>query len=93
MFFKISALKNFADFIRKHLCWSLFLIKLQAFRIIIDLACLNVPILDDKPLSIRLKLFNVGSEICKPSLIIDTTCVRVNLGDAQGVFSCGIYRS
>ena len=28
-FFKISALKNFAIFTEKHLCWSLFLIKLQ----------------------------------------------------------------
>ena len=32
MFFKISVLKNFAIFTRKHLCWSLFLIKLRAFR-------------------------------------------------------------
>ena len=32
MFFKISILKNFAMFTGKHLCWSLFLIKLQAFR-------------------------------------------------------------
>ena len=32
MFFKIGALKNFAIFTGKHLCWSLFLIKLQAFR-------------------------------------------------------------
>ena len=30
-FFKIDALKNFAIFTGKHLCWSLFLIKLQAF--------------------------------------------------------------
>ena len=29
---KIGALKNFAIFTGKHLCWSLFLIKLQAFR-------------------------------------------------------------
>ena len=27
MFFKIGALKNFPIFTRKHLCWSLFLIK------------------------------------------------------------------
>ena len=32
MFFKIGALKNFAVFTGKHLCWSLFLMKLQAFR-------------------------------------------------------------
>ena len=32
MFFKIHVLKNFAVFTEKHLCWSLFLIKLQAFR-------------------------------------------------------------
>ena len=32
MFFKIGVLKNFAMFTGKHLCWSLFLIKLQAFR-------------------------------------------------------------
>ena len=30
MFFKIGVLKNFANFTGKHLCWSLFLIKLQA---------------------------------------------------------------
>ena len=29
MFFKIGVLKNFENFTRKHLCWSLFLIKLQ----------------------------------------------------------------
>ena len=33
MIFKISALKNFENFTGKHLCWSLFLIKLQAFRL------------------------------------------------------------
>ena len=32
MIFKIHALKNFAIFIGKHLCWSLFLIKLQTLR-------------------------------------------------------------
>ena len=32
MFFKIDVLKNFAILTGKHLCWSLFLIKLQAFR-------------------------------------------------------------
>ena len=31
MFFKIGALKNFAYFTEEHLCWSLFLTKLQAF--------------------------------------------------------------
>ena len=30
MFFKIVVLKNFANFIGKHQCWSIFLIKLQA---------------------------------------------------------------
>ena len=30
MFLKIDVLRNFASFTRKHLCWSLFLIKLQA---------------------------------------------------------------
>ena len=30
MFFKIGALKSFTIFTVKHLCWSLFLIKLQA---------------------------------------------------------------
>ena len=32
-FFKIVILKNFAIFTGKHLCWNLFLIKLQAFRV------------------------------------------------------------
>ena len=31
MFFKIEALKNFATFSRKHLCWRLFLIKSQVW--------------------------------------------------------------
>ena len=33
MFFKIGVLINFAIFTRKQLCWSLFLIKLQAIRL------------------------------------------------------------
>ena len=32
MFFKMGALKNPAIFTEKHLCWSLFLTKLQVFR-------------------------------------------------------------
>ena len=32
MFFKVSVLKNFANFTGKHLCWSLSLSTLQAFR-------------------------------------------------------------
>ena len=32
VFSKKGALKNFANFTRKYPCWSLFLIKLQAFR-------------------------------------------------------------
>ena len=32
MFFKIGILKNFANFTRYHLCWSLFLKMLHAFR-------------------------------------------------------------
>ena len=31
-FFKIEILKNFANSTGKHLCWSFFLIKLQALR-------------------------------------------------------------
>ena len=31
VFSKIDVLKNFANFTRKHLCWSFFLIKLQVF--------------------------------------------------------------
>ena len=32
MFFKISVDKNFANFTGKHLCWGLFIIKLQALK-------------------------------------------------------------
>ena len=32
MFFKIDVLKNSVNFTWKYLCWSLFLLKLQAFR-------------------------------------------------------------
>ena len=34
VFFKIAILKNFVIFTGKHLCWSLFLIKLQTFRLV-----------------------------------------------------------
>ena len=33
VFYKKAVLKNFAIFTWKHLCWSLFLIKLQAYRL------------------------------------------------------------
>ena len=33
MFFKIGVLKNIANFTGKRLCWSLFLINLQALRL------------------------------------------------------------
>ena len=33
VFFKKSFLENFANFTGKHLRWSLFLIKFQAFRL------------------------------------------------------------
>ena len=33
MFYKIGVLKNFTKFIGKHLCWSHFLIKLQAPKV------------------------------------------------------------
>ena len=32
MYFRIGALKDFAIFTEKHLCWSLFLINIQAWR-------------------------------------------------------------
>ena len=32
MFFKIGVIKNFVIFRGKHLCWSLFLIKLQSYN-------------------------------------------------------------
>ena len=34
MFFKIGVLKNFANFIGKHQCWSIFLIKLQVWTLL-----------------------------------------------------------
>ena len=33
MFFKLTALKNFTYFTGKHLCWTLFLIKLPALQV------------------------------------------------------------
>ena len=33
MFFKIGSIKNFAIFTGKHLCWGLFLIKLQVLPV------------------------------------------------------------
>ena len=35
MFFKLGALKDFTNITEKQLCWSLFLIKLQALRPVI----------------------------------------------------------
>ena len=40
--------------------------------------CMNGQILDNESLSIHLNLFNIGSEICEPSLIIYIICIRVN---------------
>ena len=40
MFFKIDVLQNFTLFTRKHLCWSLFLIKLQTFNTYFERAAL-----------------------------------------------------
>ena len=37
-------------------------------------------------MSIRLNLVNIGSEIRKPSLILNTICILVNLGNVQGTF-------
>ena len=34
MFFETGSPKDFAMFTGKHLCWGLFLIKLQAFRLL-----------------------------------------------------------
>ena len=43
MFFKIGgALKNLANFTGKQLCWSLFLMKLQAFRLRTSMKSVNV---------------------------------------------------
>ena len=43
MFFKIGrVLKIFANFTGKHLCWSLFLIKLQTFRLRTSTKTVNV---------------------------------------------------
>ena len=39
IFFKLGILKNFAIFTRKHLRWSLFLIKLQAFTLTQVFSC------------------------------------------------------
>ena len=36
MFYKKAVLKNFATLTEKYLCWSLFLIKLQAFRAVLN---------------------------------------------------------
>ena len=35
MFFKIAVLKNFVIFTEIHLCWSLFLMKLQPWRLVV----------------------------------------------------------
>ena len=42
MFFKIGLLKNFANFTRKHLCWSLFLKKLFATSLSITVSVFDV---------------------------------------------------
>ena len=54
MFFKIGVLKNFAIFTEKHLRWSLFLRKLQAFR----------------GLARQLMCFSVNIEKCLRALIL-----------------------
>ena len=54
--------------------------------------CLNGQIFDNQSLSIRLNLVNIESKIRKPTLIINTICIWVNLGNVQGTFFCGILQ-
>ena len=42
MFFRVGGLKNFANCTEKHLCWSIFLIKLRAFRTPIQVFCCEI---------------------------------------------------
>ena len=84
MFFKISALKHFAIFTRKHLCRNYFLIKLQACRSEILLkrdsntdvfleCCkiLGTPVSKNicKRLLLIFKLLMLLLGICRPSLL------------------------
>ena len=48
--------------------------------------------MDNESSSIHLNLANIGSEIRKPSQIIYTICIWVNLGKVQGTFFCRIYK-
>ena len=56
-----SALKNFANFTRKYLCWSLFLEKLQAFYEHLGTTCskkINICLIVKALLLRRIKLLN-----------------------------------
>ena len=74
---------------------KIFIFLFQLFLHLVDLqwVCLNGQILRNVSSSIRLNLFDIGIEICKPSLIIYTICIRVNFGKVQRIFFCVIYRS
>ena len=67
---KKAALKKFTIFTRKYLCWSLFLIKLQAFRE-------NVSGLIKKRVQHRCSPVNIAKFLRIP--ILKTTCERLLL--------------
>ena len=47
---------------------------------------MNGQILDNESLLIRLNLANIGREIRKLFLILNTICIQVNMGNVQGTF-------
>ena len=74
MFFKIGVLKNFANFIGKHQCWSIFLIKLQAWR----------------PATLLKRDSNTGAKFLRTLFLQNTSdgCFWANPGDLCGSL-CG----
>ena len=57
-FVKKDVLKHFAYFIEKHLCWSLFLIKLQTWVYLFSLSCL--PLYQKWSFPLRISLINLN---------------------------------
>ena len=58
MFFKIGVLKNFAIFTEKHLCWSLFLIKLFIYLFIYYTLKLYLPLVHKIAFANKFQLYH-----------------------------------
>ena len=83
VFCKKGALKNFANFVGKHLCWSLLLIRLQAWHLFWRISANNCFCTTITPLSIRFTLYSAPSSSSLLLLLISPMFVLVQIPKAS----------